>query len=75
MEVTFGPEGVDPVPPLSGKLACEYSEYLSGITGAGRVERQGRIPAFEETLRFLTKWAVVTKAADGLVEVLRSFSL
>jgi len=75
VEVTFEPEGVDPVPPLSGKLACEYSEYLSGIAGAGRVERQGRIPAFEETLRFLPKWAVVTNAADGLVEVSRSFSL
>jgi len=50
VEVTFGPEGVDPVPPLSGKLACE-------------------------TLRFLPKWAVVTDAADGLVEVSRSFSL
>ena len=76
VEVTFGPEGVDPAPPLSGKLACEYSEYASGIAGAGRVGRvEGRIPAFEEVLRFLPKWAVVTKAADGLVEVSRSFSL
>jgi hypothetical protein len=78
VEVTFGPEGVDPEPPLSGKLACEYSEYASGMTGAGgvgKLERQGRIPAFEEMLGFLPKWAVVTKAADGLVEVSRSFSL
>ena len=78
VEVTFGAEGVDPAPSLSGKLACEYSEYISGIAGAGgarRLERQGRIPAFEETLRFLPKWAVVTKATDGLVEVSRSFSL
>ena len=78
VEVTFGPEDVDPAPPLSGKLACEYSEYLSGIAGAdgmGRAEKEGRIPAFEEMLRFLPKWAVVTKAADGLVEVSRSFSL
>ena len=78
VEVTFGPEGVDPAPPLSGKLACEYSEYASGIAGTGgtkRLENEGRIPGFEEMLRFLPKWAVVTKAADGLVEVSRSFSL
>lgn len=78
VEVTFGPEGVDPAPSLSGKLACEYSEYLSGIAGAGKVgrpDKEGRIPGFEEMLRFLPKWAVVTKAADGLVEVSRSFSL
>ena len=25
VEVTFGPEGVGPGPPLSGKIACEYS--------------------------------------------------
>jgi len=75
LEVTFGPEGLDPEPLLSGKLACEYSEYASGIAGAARVWRDGRIPAFEEVLRFLPMWAVVTKAADGLVEVSRSFSL
>jgi hypothetical protein len=75
VKVTFGPEGVDPAPSLSGKLACEYSEYLSGIAGAGGVENGGRIPSFEETLRFLPKWAVVTKGTDGLVEVWRSFSL
>jgi hypothetical protein len=78
VEVTFGPEGVDPTPSLSGKLACEYSEYASGVAGAGRAERlenEGRIPAFEEVLRFLPKWAVVTKATDGLVEVSRTFSL
>ena len=78
VKVTFGLEGVDPAPSLSGKLACEYSEYLSGIAGAGAgvgLENWGRIPSFEETLRFLPKWAVVTKAADGLVEVWRSFAL
>ena len=78
VEVRFGPEGVDPAPPLSGKLACEYSEYLSGIAGAGRTgrtDKEGRIPGFEEMLRFLPKWAAVTKAADGLVEVSRRFSL
>jgi hypothetical protein len=78
VRVTFGPEGTDLAPPLSGTLACEYSEYLSGIAGAGgggKLEDAGRIPAFEEVLRFLPKWAVVTKASDGLVEVSRSFSL
>ena len=78
VEVTFGAEGADPAPSLSGKLACEYSEYASGIAGAGgvsRPENDGRIPAFEEVLRFLPKWAIATKAADGLVEVSRSFSL
>ena len=38
VEVRFGPEGVDLAPPLSGKPACEYSEYLSGIAGVTRVE-------------------------------------
>ena len=75
VEVTFGPEGLDPEPPLSGRVACEYSEYASGMAGAGGVGRGGRIPAYEEVLRFLPMWAVVTKAADGLVEVSRSFSL
>ena len=78
VEVTFGPEGLDPEPPLSGKLACEYSEYASGIAGVGGMgglDHEGKIPAFEEMLRFLPKWAAVTKASDGLVEVSRSFSL
>ena len=39
------------------------------------MENGGRIPRFEEMLRFLPEWVVVMKAADGLVEVLRSFSL
>ena len=55
--------------PENWVLQCEYSEYLSGIAGAGRAERQGRIPAFEEMSRFLPNLAVVTKAADGLIEV------
>jgi len=78
VEVTFGPEGVDPAPSLSGKLSCDYSEYTSGIAGASVTERpesEGKIPAFEETLRFLPKWAVVTKSANGLVEVSRRFLL
>ena len=77
MEVTFGLKGVNPAP-LSRKLACEYSECLSGIAGVGKVGRldeEGRIPAFEEMLRFLPKWVIVVKAADGLVEVSKCFSL
>ena len=77
-KVTFGSEGVDPAPPLSGNLAYEHSECLSEIAGADRVERsdkEGRVPGFEEMLRFLPKWAVVTKTADGLVKISMSFSL
>lgn len=39
------------MPPLSGKPACGYLEYLSRIVGAGKVQRQdkeSRIPGFEE---------------------------
>ena len=58
----MGTEGIDPVSPFGGKLACEYSRYASGITSAGgvkRLENDGRIPTFEELLRFLLKWVIV----------------
>ena len=35
----------------------------------------GKIPAFEEVLRFLPEWAVSSKQDDGLVEVLTPFSI
>lgn len=63
---------------MSGKVICEYLEYLSGIAGAGKVGRPGEgggIPAFKEALRFLLKEVVVTKATDGLVEISRSLSV
>ena len=76
VEVTFGPEGVGPGPLLSGKIACKYSEYTSrAARRGGKPENGGRIPGLEEMLRFLPKWVVVMKTADGLVEVLRSFLL
>lgn len=58
--------------------ACEYLEYLSGIIRigkVGRLDKEGRIPVFKEMLMFMLKWTVVVKAADGLVEVSRAFSL
>lgn len=56
-----------------GRVACEWVEYESGTAGTGISE--GTIPAFEEVLRFLPKWAVVSKTTDGLVEALGAFSV
>ncbi|KAJ3524153.1 hypothetical protein NMY22_g11128 [Coprinellus aureogranulatus] len=55
---------------LSGKIACEWAEYQSGMVDNGSLgfDEQPKIPALEEVLTFLPEWAVVTKAADGLVE-------
>ncbi|KAJ3501617.1 hypothetical protein NMY22_g18864 [Coprinellus aureogranulatus] len=55
---------------LSGKVACEWAEYQSGMVDNGSLgsDEQPKIPALEEVLTFLPEWAVVTKAADGLVE-------
>jgi len=54
-----------------------YAEYMSGVAGDSdeHSRRTGRIPAYEEVLRFAPSWAVVTKADDGLVEVSKSFSV
>jgi len=41
----------------------------------GSVYSGGKIPAFEEVLRFLPEWAVATTTADGLVEVVAPFSI
>ncbi|KAJ8697185.1 hypothetical protein PTI98_006984 [Pleurotus ostreatus] len=65
------PEGVDG---MKGRTACEWAEYESGMTGIEGVDG-AKIPAFEEVLNFLPKWAVVTKMADGLVEVMSGFQL
>lgn len=54
-----------------GRVACEWNEYESGTVG---IESSGKIPALEEVLTFLPKWAVVTKLADGLVEVSEEFT-
>ncbi|KIY46136.1 hypothetical protein FISHEDRAFT_75980 [Fistulina hepatica ATCC 64428] len=57
---------------LSGQIACQWVEYESASTG---VSTGGKIPAIEEALAFLPKWSVLTKASDGLVEVLLDFSV
>jgi hypothetical protein len=56
---------------MKGRLACEWSEYESGRIGGGDKSGAGggKIPALEEALKFFPRWAAVTKAADGLVEV------
>ena len=54
----LGTEGIDPASSFGGKLACEYSEYASGIISAGRVkglENNGGIPVIGEALWFLPK--------------------
>ncbi|KAH8119687.1 Zn-dependent exopeptidase [Phellopilus nigrolimitatus] len=48
--------------PMSGRVACEWAE-------------QTGIPALEEVVSFLPKWARVTKRTDGLLEVSKSFTL
>ncbi|TFK21946.1 putative zinc metalloprotease [Coprinopsis marcescibilis] len=62
---------------LSGSIACEWAEYQSGMVDNGSLasDKQARIPALEEALSFLPEWAVVTKAADGLVEASVPFTL
>lgn len=72
---------------LRGKVACEWVEYESGLTGVpyagGEVNGAGiirastlpRLPAYEEAFSFLPRWAVTTKGADGLAEVSTSFSI
>ena len=68
---------------LEGRIACEWAEYASaridhgsgfGLVRGKNVSR-GKIPAFEEVLRFLPEWAVSSKQDDGLVEVLTPFSI
>ena len=70
-----------------GRIACEWSEYESGMVDNGPLEKRlsrdgdkshdsrAKIPAFEEVLHFLPHWAVASKAADGLVEVWAPFVL
>jgi len=49
---------------VSGRVACEWAENIDG-----------RIPALEEVITFIPKWAVATKADDGLVEAYHSFEI
>lgn len=71
-------DGVQPqeqVQEQRGRVACEWVEYESATAGSGRGNSGGRIPAYEEVLAFLPKWAVVTNGADGLVEAWGAFSV
>lgn len=49
------------------KAACEWTEYEGGSAG-----RNG---SGEEVLAFLSKWAIMLKAADGLVDAWSRFSV
>ena len=66
---------------LRGRVACEWAEYESGIVGLDLNElvkegyRNPKIPALEEVFRFLPQWAIVSKAADGLVEAWSEFAV
>lgn len=59
---------------LSGRVACEWSEYASGMTGMDMVNAT-TIPAYEEILSYLPAWAVSTKTTDGLMEAWTSFTI
>lgn len=56
--------------PVKGRVACEWVEYESGSVGLGS---GGKIPAFEEVLTYMPKWATPTKRTDGLVEAWGNF--
>ncbi|KAF9552594.1 hypothetical protein CPC08DRAFT_822792 [Agrocybe pediades] len=62
---------------LSGRVACEWGEYESGMIGLGLDSQlvTGKIPAYEEILSFLPLWAAASKVADGLVEVYALFEV
>ncbi|EIN06389.1 hypothetical protein PUNSTDRAFT_89945 [Punctularia strigosozonata HHB-11173 SS5] len=58
---------------LEGRASCLWNEYASGA--AGGPSSGGRIPAYEEVLAFLPKWAAATKRDDGLVEAWITFKI
>lgn len=66
---------------LRGRVACEWAEYETGMLGLdlNKLEREGymnpKIPALEEIFRLLPQWAIVSKAADGLVEGWTEFAI
>lgn len=62
---------------LTGRAACEWAEFASGVTGGPADDDvdTGRIPALEELIQFLPLWAQPTKTADGLVEAWTSFAV
>ncbi|TFK39821.1 hypothetical protein BDQ12DRAFT_681281 [Crucibulum laeve] len=62
---------------LKGRVACDWAEYESATVdnGSGLSQKKAKIPAFEEVLSFLPKWAVVSKTAEGLVQASSSFTI
>lgn len=64
---------------IKGRVACQWAEYESATVGVYGSEqgkgkgKSGKIPALEEVITFLPRWATVTKLTDGLVEVWSAF--
>ncbi len=67
-------DGVGAEAGLSGRVACEWSEYASGMVGMD-VTNATAIPAYEEILSFLPPWAISTKTTDGLMEAWTNFTV
>ena len=73
-------QGEEDVQILRGRVGCEWAEYGSGMIGLDLNElvkegyRNPKIPALEEVFKFLPQWAIVSKAADGLVEAWSEFA-
>ena len=67
----------------SGSVGVENGEFeeederVNDLGGSlqKRGWKKGQIPAYEEVLKFFPRWAVTTKAADGLVEVWAAFQI
>ena len=66
VDLDLASEGATQSSKVDARVACDWVEHQSataGIKGSG-----GAIPALEEALSFLPRWAVLTKKTDGLVE-------
>lgn len=73
--VTWDPnDGVGEEAGLSGRVACEWSEYASGMVDMDMTNAT-TIPAYEEILSFLPPWAISTKTTDGLMEAWTNFTV
>ncbi|KAF9444121.1 hypothetical protein P691DRAFT_778476 [Macrolepiota fuliginosa MF-IS2] len=66
-------DGVGATAGLSGRVACEWAEYTSGMVGM-ELTNSTTIPAYEEILSYLPAWAVSTKTTDGLMEAWTNFT-
>ena len=76
VDVKWGDDSTSTSGSLQGQIGCEWAEYESaGIDHGSGGRVSGKIPAFEEVLRFLPEWVVSSKQDDGLVEVLAPFSV